>query len=333
MSGIRDNKLFISVVTPALNEEKNIPVLYNALKEAFNEVHCLFELVVVDDGSTDSTREVVATLSKETDSQVKGVFLARNFGHQAAFNAGIDATSGDAVIVMDADLQHPPSVIPNMVKEFNKGADIVLGIRKANEQNSIVREFIGTLFYRFINKISDIEFRENAADFGLYSRQVIETLKALPEKDRFLRGLVQWVGFTRGEVVYTSQKRQHGVSKYSYRKLIQLAMIGVTSFSAFPLRASFWLGLGVSIFSFIYALYIVFVYATGGGNSLPPGWPSIMVVILFFGGLQFMILGIIGEFLFRQYQETKGRPLYIVHKRVCFVKGECNQSKYGIINE
>lgn len=318
----------ISVVIPAHNEEKNLPLLFERVNSTMNKIGVDYEMIVVDDGSTDNTKGVIADLAAKSGECLKGIIFSRNFGHQAALNAGLDYADGDAVVVMDADMQQPPELIEEMFKKYKDGADIIIGIRISNKQNSFIREKIGNLFYYLINRISDLQLEHNAADFGMYSRPVVDTLMQLPENDRFLRGLVQWVGFNKEKVGYAASERMYGVSKYNFKKLLKLALTGITSFSAAPLRFSFWAGIAMASFGFAYALIILFSVVFLN-RSFPQGWASLILVVIFIGGLQLVFLGIIGEYVSRLFYEIKGRPLYIIKKQIGF-SGYKVKSLYGV---
>jgi dolichol-phosphate mannosyltransferase len=300
----------LSIVVPALNEAEGIPTLIERLEEAVTPLRISYEIIIIDDGSTDGTFSVVSE-KNVSNPHVKGISFSRNFGHQAALNAGLDAATGEAVITMDADLQHPPILIPKMYQLFKDGYDVVLGERQHNKQKGTLNSFLGSLFYFFLNKVSDFEIRANVADFNLYSRPVVETLKKLPEKERFLRGLVQWVGFQKTYIPYIADDRVQGVSKYTFLKMMKLAITGITSFSAFPLRLAWWMGSLISFSGFAYGLYIVYEYFFNPERIIT-GWTSSIIVFLIIGGVQLLILGIMGEYLFKIFYEIKGRPAYIV---------------------
>lgn len=320
--------LDVSVVVPAYNEAENIPELVRRVGIVMSDLGLHHELIIVDDGSTDTTYQV---LSQIKNPEVKAIFLSRNFGHQAALNAGLDFATGSMIAVMDADLQHPPEVMVDMYRAYKEGGEIIIGVRKTNTQNSFLREKIGVFFYYLIKRFGNVPITPNAADFGLYSQSVISVLKQLPERDRFLRGLVQWVGFEKRYVEYAATDRFKGVSKYNIKKLFKLAVTGITSFSAFPLRFALWLGLGLSAVGALYVGY-VFVVTFILGQELPPGWASLIITMITLGGIQLIILGILGEYLFKIYNEIKGRPLYIVSKTKGFEKDTTQvKSLYGVI--
>jgi dolichol-phosphate mannosyltransferase len=305
-----ENKIAISVVVPVFNEVGNIKVLVDRIILALSSLNSSYEIIFIDDGSTDGTYELLHVM-RSNNANIKSIHFSRNFGHQAAINAGIESSAGEIVVTMDADLQHPPELIPKMIEELKKGYDIILTERVENKEKNKIHAILGAIFYRILNIMSDFEIRANVADFNVYSRQVVEQLKQLPEKDRFVRGLVQWVGFTKKYIPYEAGKRYTGVSKYTLSKMIKLAISGITSFSAFPLRLAWWVGLAMSFGSFVYGIFILvdyFLYR----SHLVSGWTSIIIVVLFSGGVQLIILGIIGEYLAKMFYEIKGRPLYII---------------------
>lgn len=306
----------LSIIIPAYNEAANLGELFRRLRLVIEPLKLTYEIIVVDDGSEDSTIDLIRS-EHESNSDIKLVHLSRNFGHQAALHAGLDYSCGAAVVTMDGDLQHPPELIPRMFLEYKNGYDLVLGERKAEKERKLFKNKLRVLFYSFINKISNVELRANVADFNLYGRTVVEVLKKLPEKDRFLRGLAQWVGFKKKYIEYEADARLHGNSKYTLVKMVKLAITGITSFSAFPLRIAWWLGIAVSLSGFIYGGYIIFEYLYFP-SRLIPGWTSLIIVVLIIGGAQLFILGIIGEYLFKIFYEIKGRPSYIVDKTIGF---------------
>jgi polyisoprenyl-phosphate glycosyltransferase len=321
-------KPILSIVVPLFNEEESIPALLTEVKRVGSEMGISYELILVDDGSKDATLSLIIKASEE-DRRVKIVSFSRNFGHQAAFNAGIDHAEGEYVVTMDGDLQHPPSLIPDFYKKAKEGNDIVLGQRVSNDQNSTSRSFIGTASYKLLSKSTGLDFTKNASDFGMYSNRVISVLKKLPERERFLRGMVQWVGFKKAYVPYRVGVRQFGEPKYNFRRLFNLGLSGITSFSAFPLRLSFWTGLFVLLASVGFTIYVIVDHYVNP-NPVIAGWATVIVLVLVLGSIQLMVLGVVGEYLYKMFNEIKGRPLYIVASRKNFDNEQSSKSHYGI---
>ena len=294
-----------------------------------NSLNRDYEIIFVDDGSSDRTPEILDEYSLK-DPRIKVLRFSRNFGHQAAFSAGIDVAEGEMVLTMDGDLQHPPRLIPEFIKYAEDGSDIVIGERLSNQQNSFVREMIGRVFYKFMSAATNLEFK-NVSDFALYKKSVVGVLKRLPEKERFLRGIVQWVGFKKKYIPYVVEARKHGRAKYTAKKLFGLIMSGITSFSAFPLRLSFWVGLLVLIVSIGFSGYVVWGHYFNP-NPLIAGWATLVILVLFLGSIQLMVLGVVGEYLYKMFNEVKGRPLYIVAETKNIDKEKIEKSPYGIYN-
>lgn len=274
-----------------------------------------YEIVMVDDGSSDGSLEVMLRL-REGDPCIRIVSFSRNFGHMAALTAGLDVACGEAVITMDADLQHPPSLIPELVAKWKAGAAVVGTVRRRTERERWMKRASSSLFYAVFRRLSPVEMPENAADFRLLDRAVVDVLRRLRERSRFLRGLVAWAGFRQETVTYDASARVAGETKYSTRKMLWLALDGITAFSAAPLRWAIGFGFGVSVLSFIYILYAVCVRLFT--DNAVAGWTSVLGAVLFIGGIQLIFLGVIGEYLGRVFEETKGRPLYVVARRVGF---------------
>jgi dolichol-phosphate mannosyltransferase len=303
----------ISVVVPIYNEEENIPDLYAELAKSFDSpagAGVSVEFLFVNDGSVDSSLKLVKTL-RETDSRVKLVDLSRNFGQQAAITAGIDFSRGDAVILMDGDLQDPPSLLIQMIEIWKNGADVVYAVRRKRKESALMR---GTyyLYYRLLRKIANIDIPVDSGDFCLMDRRVIDQLKKMPERNRFLRGLRSWVGFNQVSLPYERQARSAGEAKYTFRKLLQLGLSGIFSFSSFPLRLATYLGFAVCLIGVISLAVVVAAYFIGG--SPPQGWTSLFVLVLFIGGVQLLILGAIGEYVALIHDEVKQRPNYVIRE-------------------
>lgn len=320
---------YLSIVIPVLNEEEVLPTLVRELYSVCDSLEKNYEIVFVDDGSQDKTAEILSQFADQ-DPRIKILHFSRNFGHQAAFGAGIDVASGELVITMDGDLQHPPSLILEFIKHAENGADIVIGERIFNKQNSFIRETVGRAFYKFMSSVTNLEFK-NVSDFALYKRPVVGVLKKLPERERFLRGMVQWIGFKKKYIPYVVEARKHGVPKYTAKKLFGLIMSGLTSFSAFPLRMSFWLGLFMFLASVALGGYVVYDHYVNP-NPLAAGYATISLLVLFIGSAQLIILGVTGEYLYKMFNEVKGRPLYIVAETKNIDKEKLKETPYGIHN-
>ena len=301
----------LSVVIPAYNEESNVATMYERLVSALDEVVDGLEILYVDDGSADATWERVAELAAN-DPRVRGLRFARNFGHQAALTAGVDASRGRAVVIIDGDLQDPPEIIPEMVARWREGFEVVYGQREEREGETWFKLATAKLFYRILRGITNVEIPVDTGDFRLMGPRAVEAFRALPERNRFIRGLVSWIGFSQTAVRYTRRARQVGETKFPVRRMLRFALDGITSFSFFPLRIATWTGFAVSLFAFLY-IVVVLVLKVVGVSWL--GYTSLMATILFLGGVQLLMIGIIGEYLGRIFDEVKRRPLYLVGER------------------
>ena len=299
----------LSVIVPVFNESAVIQAFYDRTRPALSAIPGVeFELIFVDDGSRDDSYQQLAGLAAR-DRRVRVIKFSRNFGHQVAITAGLDRARGDCVVVIDADLQDPPEVIGQMVEQWRAGYDIVYGVRADRAGESALKLLTASLFYRLLNAITKINIPVDVGDFRLISRRAADELRQLREKDRFVRGLVSWIGFRQTGVSYHREKRYAGETKYPYRKMIKFALDGVTSFSTMPLRIAMWMGYGSSVLAFLY-LISVFVQRLLGHTV--QGWATIMVALLFLGGVQLICLGIIGEYVGRIFNESKARPLYVI---------------------
>jgi len=298
----------ISLVIPCYNEEGNIEAIYQLIK---NELDGFvdYELVFVDDGSTDNTLLTIVKLSQQ-DKRVHYIALSRNFGHQNALKAGLDYANGNCVISLDADLQHPPRLIKEFIEKWQQGYEVVYSIRKDDSELSIFKRFTSKLFYKFINLFSDTSIQEGAADFRLLDRKVVNVIKSLPENYLFIRGLTSWVGFHQIGIEYSLEKRFSGQTKYSLKRMIHFASSGITSFSTKPLRLSIYLGFFIAIVSFIYGLFAI--YQAIFTSNVIQGWTSVIVSVLFIGGIQLIMIGILGEYLGKLFMENKRRPNYVI---------------------
>jgi dolichol-phosphate mannosyltransferase len=308
--------MLISVIVPCYNEEQVIVETNRQLVAALAALDDLdFEIVYVDDGSRDKTVELLRAI-QNADQHARVVKLSRNFGHQLAVSAGLEHAAGDAVVIIDADLQDPPEVIPEMVARWRDGYHVVYGMRTDRPGETAFKLWTAKLFYRFINRLSKVQIPLDVGDFRLLDRQVVNVLLAMPERDRFLRGMVSWIGFRQVAVMYARAERRAGESKYPLLKMLQFAADGVLSFSLTPLRMALWVGflsIGLAFAGILYAL-IIRLYT----NDWVRGWTSIFTAVLFIGGAQLVTLGIIGEYIGRIYAEVKRRPLYVVEERLGF---------------
>ncbi|OVZ89402.1 glycosyltransferase family 2 protein [Yersinia intermedia] len=301
----------ISLVVPVYNEEDAIPIFYKTVREFDGLKDHLIELVFVNDGSKDSTEAIIHALAL-SDSNVKAISFTRNFGKEPALFAGLEHASGDAVIPIDVDLQDPIEVIPRLIEKWLDGADMVLAKRTDRSTDGHLKRKSAEMFYKLHNKISNPKIEENVGDFRLMSRDVVENIKLMPERNLFMKGILSWVGGKKEVVEYSRAERVAGTSKFNGWKLWNLALEGITSFSTFPLRIWTYIGLLVAFISFIYGGWLV-VDTLAFGNPVN-GYTSVMVSILFLGGVQLIGIGVLGEYIGRIYIETKSRPRYIVKK-------------------
>jgi len=299
---------FISVVIPCYNEAGNIAALYAVLQPILDK-YPKYEIIFVDDGSKDKTIERITTIAKQ-DSQVKLIGLSRNFGHQNALKAGIDHALGHCVISLDADLQHPPEVIPQLISKWQEGYEVVFTTRKEDADLPWMKRTASALFYQIAQKLSSVQIEKGAADFRLLDRSVVDALKPLNESYLFIRGLVSWVGFRQTAISYVANNRFSGSTNYTYRKMLALALSGITSFSIRPLQLSIILGSVIAAFAGIYGIYVIYSFAFTQ-NALP-GWASTTASVLFIGGVQLIMLGILGEYVGKGFMEGKRRPNYII---------------------
>jgi glycosyltransferase involved in cell wall biosynthesis len=299
----------VSVVVPVYNERESLPALTSRLRVTLEEVAGeSFEILLVDDGSSDGSAELMDAAA-QADPRVRVLHLSRNFGHQAALQAGLDRAQGRAVILMDADLQDPPELLPEFLRLWREGNDVVYAIRK-NRKEGALKRLAYAAFYRTLQATAEIDTPLDAGDFCLLDARVVRALVALPERQRFLRGLRSWVGFRQVGLAYERSARLGGNPKYTVRKLVSLALSGYVGFSTLPLRLAAWLGLVCATIGFIVAAASIVAKLTQPG--VPQGWTSTIAVILFIGGLQLIILGVIGEYLGRMFNEIRGRPTYLL---------------------
>lgn len=303
------SKARVSIVTPVFNEVEVIQLFYERVQRAMAALDSMaYELIFVDDGSTDGSYEKLIALAN-ANADTKIIKFSRNFGHQIAITAGIDLAKGDAVVVIDADLQDPPEVIKAFVDKWQEGYDVVYGVRAKREGESKLKLLTAAMFYRLLHRIIKLDIPVDVGDFRLMSRRVVNQFMKLREKDRFVRGLVSWVGFKQIGVQYLRDKRFAGETKFPYRKMIKFALDGITSFSDLPLKLATWLGYFTS---FLALLYLCSVFVQKALGYTVQGWATIMVAVLFIGGVQLISIGIIGEYVGRIFNETKQRPLYVI---------------------
>jgi len=302
-----------SIVVPAYNEESVLPETYLRLTSVLERLDGPYELIFVNDGSQDGTLALLEDMHRK-DPRVKVMDFSRNFGHQVAITAGMDYASGDAVVVIDADLQDPPEVILQFVEKWKEGHQIVYGVREKREGESLFKKTTASIFYRFLDKLTDINIPVDAGDFRLLDRKVVDVFKnGIREKNRFIRGLTSWVGFRQTGVLYARMPRVAGQTKYPFRKMLKFSVDAVVSFSNLPLKIATYIGFMVAGLSFLYMLYVIFLKFLS--ERPVQGWSSLIAVVLFLGGVQLIFLGIIGEYLARISDNVKQRPLYII-KRV-----------------
>ena len=303
-----DNPTVISVIAPAYNEEAVLPEFHKRLCAVFEGLDCDLEVVYVNDGSSDRTLAILHALSAQ-DERITLVDLSRNFGKEIAMTAGFDHACGDAVVVIDTDLQDPPELIPEMIRLWRSGYDIVYAQRTAREGESWMKRVTASAFYRLIQRLSRVKIPQDTGDFRLMSRRSVDALLQLREHHRFMKGLFAWVGFQQIALPYRRDARFAGDTKWNYWKLWNFAIEGITSFTTVPLKIASYMGLLISMFAFAYAAFVIYKTLMYGENV--QGYPSLMVVVLMLGGIQLASLGIIGEYLGRMFNETKQRPLYL----------------------
>ncbi len=306
-----DKPISISVAVPVFNELESLPELYRRITQVMQDLGQPWELILVDDGSTDGSREWIEAQAAK-DDHLRPVIFARNFGHQIGVTAGLDYSRGKAVVIMDADLQDPPEVIPELVARWQEGYEVVYAVRAEREGETWFKRFTAALFYRLINRITDVDMPVDTGDFRLMDRAVVNALTRMREQHRFPRAMVAWVGFNQIGVPYRRAARFAGETKYPFRKMLRLALNAITGFSYFPLQIATYLGFisaGLSIFAIPVVAMLRLM-----GNQAFFGQASTLIAVLFLGGVQLISLGILGEYIGRMYDESKGRPLYIVRE-------------------
>lgn len=299
----------LSIVIPIYNESESIQPLYDELTKFCSSDT---EFILVDDGSTDDSFFKIELLSKN-DNRIKCVSLSRNFGHQHALLAGLNYAQGEQIIIMDGDLQHPPALIPDMLKQLASGFDLVLTRRNSTEDISPAKKAFSALFYRFINSISDTKMEANVADFKGFNRKVLNAILQFKEREIFLRGIFSWIGFKFTIIDFDAPARKYGTSKYSFGKMLRFALKGTTSFGFKPLRVALFIGTLISIAAFAFGIFALIAYYKG---QTVPGWASLIIAIMFLGGTQLLAIGLLGEYIASLFTESKQRPVYLVDKTI-----------------
>jgi glycosyltransferase involved in cell wall biosynthesis len=308
----------LSVVIPVFNEEETIPELDRRLRAFLGELSETWEVVFVDDGSRDGSGKLLQALA-EQEPRYKLIAFSRNFGHQIAITAGMDRAEGEAVVVMDADLQDPPELVREMLGRWRQGFDVVYAVRQHRLGETWFKRISASIFYRLFRAMLGFDVTLDAGDFRLMSRQVILTLRSLRERHRFIRGLVGWIGFRQSSVTFTRQKRYAGVTKYPLRKMLSFAFDGIASFSTLPLRMATWLGACAGLLAMGLGAWAFYVKLHG--NAALPGWTTIMILVALGSSVQLLVIGILGAYVGRIYEEVQRRPLYTVAKEVNFASG------------
>lgn len=299
----------LSIIIPVYNEEDNIQILYNRLTKVVQGLGLSYEFIFINDGSKDQTIYLVKALA-ENDEQIKFIDFSRNFGHQIAVTAGLDLSIGNAVVIIDADLQDPPELIADLYQKMQSGYEVVYAKRRKRDGESFMKTFTAKWFYRILKNITSVEIPVDTGDFRIVDRKVVDVLKKMPENNRFIRGQISWIGFNQTFIEYDRDERNAGETGYTYRKMIQFALDGITGFSDFPLKLATILGFFVSGVAFLILLYALYMRLIVG--DFVEGWTSVITSVLFLGGVQLISIGIIGEYMSRINTEVKQRPLYIV---------------------
>lgn len=300
-----------SVVVPVYNEEKVLPETYRRLKAVMEGLAESYEIIFVNDGSSDRTMPILDQLC-EHDRHIRIIDFAKNFGHQTAITAGMDYADGDAVVVIDADLQDPPELIPRMIDRWREGYDVVYGKRKERKGETFFKRVSAAMFYRLMRRMTEVDIPVDTGDFRLIDRRVCDALKSIKERNRYIRGIISWLGFKQIGVEFAREERFAGETKYPLKKMLKFAFDAITSFSFKPLKLSSYLGMTLSLCSIAYLMFVVWLKLFT--DRTVAGWASSMVISLFFNGVVLMMLGIAGEYIGRIYDETKGRPLYVVRR-------------------
>jgi len=299
----------LSIIIPVYNEGENIKVFYDSLVLSCPKE---YEVIFVSDGSNDNTMDEIEKIANK-DNRLKCISLSRNFGHQNALMAGMDHATGENIIIMDGDLQHPPSLIPVMLNKLNEGFDIVSTRRHKTENISVFKKMMANVFYTFINTISDTKIEANVADFKAFNRKVLNSILQFKERELFLRGIFSWIGYKSITIEFDAPARKFGKTKYSFVKMLRLALKGTTSFSFKPLRIALLVGSIISLAAFGFGIFALTAYFKG--NTVP-GWASLIIAVMFLGGTQLLAIGLLGEYIASLFTETKRRPLYLVDRKI-----------------
>lgn len=302
---------FISIVVPVFNEESVLQEFHHRLIQVLDDLPMRVEIIYIDDGSCDQTPQILDAL-RQQDTRVCLLELSRNFGKEAALSAGLDYADGDAVIVMDADLQDPPELISRMLDEWSAGYDVVTMRRRSRQGESFAKKLCAYLYYRLLNRLSRIKIPEDTGDFRLLSRCAVVALRRLPERNRYMKGLFAWIGFSQKELLFDRESRAAGQTKWKFGSLLVLSLDGLTAFTTAPLKLASYLGFLVSFGAFFYGVWIAVSTLLFG--EIVRGYPTIMIVMLFLGGVQLMAMGVLGEYLGRMFMENKQRPLYLIKR-------------------
>jgi dolichol-phosphate mannosyltransferase len=298
----------LSIIVPVCNERGNLPILLDEINKAIKDLPYTYSVIFVEDSSTDGTLEFIKEKAAN-NNHIFYISLTKSFGHQNALKAALDRTEADGVIMMDGDLQHPPSLIPELIKKWEEGYDIVYTIRNDHQEIQYLKRKTSNMFYNIINNLSEIELEQGTADFRLLDHKVVRVFRTFTEADIFMRGLIKWMGFKQIGIEYTSAARGAGESKYTVKKMIRFALQGITSFSTKPLYLAIYLGFIFSLLALLYIPYVIYSYYFGVTIT---GWSSVVVAIAFFSGLQLMIMGIIGIYIGKLFMQSKHRPHYII---------------------
>ncbi len=299
----------ISIIVPIFNEENNLEELFNRLVSSVSNITANYEIIFVNDGSSDSSINKIIEFAKGNKS-IRYISFSRNFGHQVAISAGIDKCKGKTVVIIDGDLQDPPELIPDLYAKYQEGYNVVYAKRKSRKGESFLKKLTAKMFYRILSRITSIEIPLDTGDFRLFDDKILKNLRIMPEKHKFIRGQISWLGFKQTFIEYDRDSRKHGETKFTYRKMANFAVDGITSFSSFPLKIVTFLGFSVSFIALLiilYALYSKFIM-----DRVITGWTSLLISSMFIGGVQLISIGIIGEYISRINSEVKNRPLYII---------------------